>query len=74
MFKKIFGKGNGKFRMLPESVGLSVVILIVLFVEAFFIFLMSVLDILPAKFAIAVLLALLLADLGHSNCSTAGNG
>ena len=64
MFKKIFGKGNGKFRMLPESVGLSVVILIVLFVEAFFIFLMSVLDILPAKFAIAVLLALLLADLG----------
>lgn len=64
MFKKIFGKGNGKFRMLPESVGLSVVILIVLFVEAFFIFLMSVLDILPAKFAIAVLLALFLADLG----------
>ena len=40
MFKKIFGKGNGKFRMLPESVGLSVVVLIVLFVEAFFIFLM----------------------------------
>ncbi len=52
------------FNILPESTGLSVVILIVLFIEAFFILIMSALDILPAKYAIAVLAALLLADLG----------
>lgn len=51
-----------KFDVLPKSTGLSLVVIILLMVEAFFVLLMSVLDILPAKYAIIVLAVLFLMD------------
>ena len=51
-----------KFNILPKSTGLSLVVIILLMVEAFFVLLMSVLDILPAKYAIIVLAVLFLLD------------
>lgn len=51
-----------KFNVLPKSTALSLVVIILLMVEAFFVLLMSVLDILPAKYAIIVLAVLFLMD------------
>ena len=55
-------KKKEKFNVLPKSTGLSLVVIILLMVEAFFVLLMSVLDILPAKYAIIVLAVLFLMD------------
>ncbi len=52
-----------KFNVLPKSIGLSLVMIILLMVETFFVLLMSVLDILPAKYAVLILVVLFVLDI-----------
>lgn len=52
-----------KFSILPKSIGLSIVALLVLLIEAVFILFMSALDILPAKYAALVLGVILIIDI-----------
>ncbi len=53
-----------KLKILPKSTGLSAAMLIAIFVQEFFIFLLMGLDILPAKYAIILIVLLLLINLG----------
>lgn len=53
-----------KFNILPESTGLSVAILVAILIQELFVFLLMGLDILPAKYAIIVIVLLLLINIG----------
>lgn len=53
-----------KLKILPKSTGLSAAMLIAILVQELFIFLLMGLDILPAKYAITLIILLLLINLG----------
>lgn len=53
-----------KVNILPKSNGLSVVVLTVVFIQELFLFLIMMLDILPAKFAALLIVLFLLIDFG----------
>ena len=51
-----------KFRVMPRSLGLRIVMAIGLIAEIFFVTLLMVLDILPANYTFAILAALFAVD------------
>ena len=51
-----------KLKIIPDSTGLCVVLLIGLFAEAFFLALVLALDILPTSYTIGIVIALLAID------------
>lgn len=53
-----------KVNILPKSKGLSAIMLVVLFIQELFLFLMMMLDILPAKYAALLIVIFLLIDFG----------
>ncbi|MDO5415377.1 MAG: LCP family protein [Bacillota bacterium] len=53
-----------KINILPKSKGLSIAVLAVVFIQELFLFLMMMLDILPAKYAALLIVIFLLVDFG----------
>ena len=53
-----------KMNILPKSYGLSAAMLAVLLIQELFLFLIMLLDILPAKYAVILIIALVLIDFG----------
>ena len=62
MGKNIIKKG--KIKLLPRSYGLSMAMLATFFIQEVFLFLVMLLDILPAKYTALLIAVLLLLDFG----------